>query len=127
MSIDSFHPDPFALAVPDDGPDRTPQPALAPVLCSDCDAVCCRLTVVLMPEDRIPAWLVAEDDHGPDTMKKGHDGWCVALDRESRRCTIYADRPQICRKFSMGGEYCRDERDSWIAAHTRPGIPFHWR
>ena len=33
-----------------------PMPVAADVpLCARCDAVCCRLTVVLQPEDRIPA------------------------------------------------------------------------
>jgi uncharacterized protein len=96
-------------------------------LCSHCEAVCCRLTVVLMPDDRVPRWFVAEDEHGPDTMAKAADGWCVALDRDSMRCTIYERRPQICRSFSMGGAYCRDERSQWAQEHTRDGIPFVWR
>lgn len=111
---------------------RTPVPPPAkveePVLCSHCEAVCCRLTVVLMPEDDVPHWLVAEDEHGPDTMAKGEDGWCVALDRDTMQCSIYEHRPQICRKFKMGGPYCRDERDEYAASLTRTtGIPFVWK
>ena len=34
------------------------------------------------------------------------------------RCTIYEDRPGVCRKFAMGGPYCRDERDTWFG---KPG------
>lgn len=38
--------------------------AVAPVssrpVCSTCSAVCCRLTVLLGPEDRIPSHLTAE-------------------------------------------------------------------
>jgi uncharacterized protein len=96
-------------------------------LCSHCEAVCCRLTVVLMPDDRIPPWLVAEDDNGPDTMARGDDGWCVALDRQTMRCTIYEQRPAICRSFAMGGPYCLDERAEWAASHSNRGIPFVWR
>lgn len=98
-----------------------------PELCSHCEAVCCRLTVVLMPEDRVPMWYVAEDEFGPDTMAKGDDGWCVALDRDSMRCSIYEQRPQICRKFAMGGSYCRSERSEWVASHGKREIPFVWR
>ena len=86
------------------------------VQCSSCEAVCCRLTVVLMPEDRIPGWLTTRDDHGMETMPKGEDGWCVALDRNTHRCTIYAERPSICRKYAMGGPSCRDERKRWFGA-----------
>jgi uncharacterized protein len=92
-------------------------------LCSRCDAVCCRLTVVLMPEDRVPAWLVRQDEHGPDTMAKGDDGWCVALDRNTMRCTIYESRPQLCRNFSMGGPYCLDERKTWATKLGQAGTP----
>lgn len=102
------------------------EPALEPVLCSDCEAVCCRLTVVLMPGDAPPEWLVAHDEFGPDTMAKGEDGWCVALDRDTNRCSIYSQRPQICRKFAMGGPYCRDERDAWTAQEPGAVIPFSW-
>ena len=84
------------------------------VQCTSCEAVCCRLTVVLMPEDRVPAWLVARDEHGLETLAKGEDGWCAAIDPNTFRCTIYADRPTVCRKFAMGGPSCRDERHKWF-------------
>jgi len=84
------------------------------VRCTDCDAVCCRLTVMLLPGDSVPAWLTDRDEHGLEIMAKGNDGWCVALDWHSMRCTIYERRPQICAEFAMGGTYCRDERDAWF-------------
>lgn len=84
------------------------------VRCTDCDAVCCRLTVVLLPGDSVPAWLTDRDEHGLEIMAKGNDGWCVALDWHSMRCTIYERRPQICAEFAMAGTYCRDERDAWF-------------
>lgn len=83
------------------------------VRCSSCDAVCCRLTVVLMPEDHVPDWLVAHDDHGLAMLAKGEDGWCAAVDPNTSRCTIYEDRPAICRKYAMGSPGCRDERRKW--------------
>ena len=86
----------------------------AAVRCADCAAVCCRLTVVLLPGDSVPAWLTDSDERGLEIMAKGDDGWCVALDRHSMRCTIYERRPQICAEFAMAGVYCRDERDEWF-------------
>ena len=80
---------------------------------TSCEAVCCRLTVVLMPDDHVPEWLVEHDDHGMETLAKGEDGWCAALDPLTMRCTIYADRPGICRKYAMGSPSCRDERRKW--------------
>ncbi len=103
-----------------------PLPAIDPyaesvdpsVHCNTCEAVCCRLTVYLMPGDSVPAWLSGHDDHGMEQMAKGEDGWCVALDRNSMLCSIYEQRPGVCRKFAMGGPYCRDERDTWFG---KPG------
>ena len=60
------------------------------ILCSQCEAVCCRLTVYVMADDPTPAYLVDQDEHGMDVMRRRDDGWCTALDRETMRCTIYA-------------------------------------
>lgn len=84
------------------------------VHCGDCEAVCCRLTVVLLPGDSVPAWFTEHDARGLECMAKADDGWCVALDRTSMRCSIYERRPTICRAFAMGGAYCRDERERWL-------------
>jgi Fe-S-cluster containining protein len=81
------------------------------VSCSACDAVCCRLTVVLMPHDSVPPELVERSVHGVDIMKHGEDGWCIAMDREHMCCGIYEQRPSACRRFAMGGEYCRAVRE----------------
>jgi Fe-S-cluster containining protein len=84
------------------------------IRCSTCEAVCCRLTVVLMPDDHVPAWLIDRDLHGMETLAKGEDGWCAAVDPNTSRCTIYEDRPSICRKYAMGSPSCRDERQKWF-------------
>ena len=81
--------------------------------CADCEAICCRLTVVLLPGDAVPPGLTTHDDLGLEMMARGEDGWCVALDLDTMRCAIYQQRPQICRKFAMGGPYCRAEREEW--------------
>ncbi len=88
-------------------------PETAPALCSNCQACCCLLPVLLMPGDDPPAHLVVEDAHGLAVLAKGDDGWCVALDRDSFRCTIYERRPQVCRDFAEGGRECLDERAQW--------------
>lgn len=92
------------------------------VSCSACDAVCCRLTVVLMPEDRIPAHLTARTDQGLEVMARDEEGWCVAVDSKRMCCSIYEQRPAICRKFAMGSPYCRDERATY-RDHMLRGIP----
>ena len=89
------------------------------IRCSDCAAVCCRLDVLLLPGDSVPAWLTDRDEHGMELMAKADDGWCVALDRTSMRCTIYARRPFICGDFAMGGASCSDERRDWYGAAAK--------
>ena len=97
-------------------PDRDTASADPGIRCSRCVAICCRLPVLLMGEDRVPRALTAEDERGLLHMARLDDGWCVALDRDSGRCSIYAQRPAICRAFAMGGAECRAERDAWRLA-----------
>jgi Fe-S-cluster containining protein len=85
----------------------------AGVSCSDCAAVCCRLTVTVSPGDVLPRDLVERNEQGVEILVRSADGWCAALDRERMCCGIYEQRPAICRKFAMGGAYCRDERSRY--------------
>jgi len=92
------------------------------ISCSRCDAVCCRLTVLVMPEDDVPRHLVDRTAQGLAVMARDEEGWCVAIDHQHMRCGIYEQRPGICRKFAMGGAYCRDEREAYREQLAR-GIP----
>lgn len=92
------------------------------VSCTACDAVCCRLTVVLMPGDTVPAQLTARTGQGLEVMARNEDGWCAAIDPLNMRCSIYAQRPTICRKFAMGGPHCREVRETYRDQRLR-GIP----
>lgn len=68
---------------------------------------CCHLVVELSSAtDRVPEALVVERD-GVRYMDQQGDGACVALDRRTQRCTIYAQRPQVCRDFKRGEDLCR--------------------
>jgi uncharacterized protein len=87
-----------------------------PIACEQCQACCCQLQVILMPHDAPPPHLVEIDEHGLDVMRRLDDGWCVALDRDTLRCTIYEVRPQVCRDFATGSRECRAERDEWRRA-----------
>ena len=76
--------------------------------------------VVILPGDDIAPHLLAVSDQGLEVMARDEDGWCVANDRATHRCTIYATRPQLCSKFTMGGPACREVRDDYAAARTIP-------
>lgn len=81
--------------------------------CSRCLAACCRLTVILQPDDHVPDDLTTHSPEGLHVMKRGEDGWCVALNREHMNCGIYETRPSVCRRFAMNGAYCRAIHAEW--------------
>ncbi len=80
------------------------------ISCSNCQACCCRLEVMIITDTGVPEQHIAFDQWGGETMLRLADGWCSALDRETFMCTIYENRPWICREFEMGSYECRDER-----------------
>ncbi len=90
--------------------------------CGHCDAVCCRLTVVLQAEDRIPLHYTTWTATGLHVMARDEEGWCVALDSSRMQCSIYESRPDTCRRFAMGGPYCREVRADYSDRNAR-GIP----
>ncbi len=92
--------------------DMTTRPA-PEVTCANCQACCCRLQVMLITETGVPEHLIERDKTGVEFMAQGEDGWCVAVDRKTMKCTIYEVRPWVCREFEAGDYECLDER----AAH----------
>lgn len=80
------------------------------VTCSTCQACCCRLEVMLITETGVPERYIETDAWGGQVMARLDDGWCAALDRETLMCSIYDQRPLICREFAMGGDDCIAER-----------------
>lgn len=106
---------------PVDGPLATAHPhprAPDPLHCSACDAVCCRLTVVVQPEDGIAEHLTTRLG-GLRVMARDPEGWCVAMDAARMCCSIYDARPNVCRRFTMGGPYCEAVREDY----ARSGYP----
>ncbi|AXK72132.1 YkgJ family cysteine cluster protein [Lysobacter sp. TY2-98] len=90
--------------------------------CDHCDAVCCRLTVVVQPEDGIAEHLTTRLG-GLRVMARDADGWCVAVDSARMCCSIYEARPEVCRRFEMGGPYCEAVREDYTRSHRT--IPLH--
>ncbi len=82
----------------------------ADVTCSNCQACCCRLEVMILTDTGVPDRHVAVDRWGSESMLRLDDGWCSALNRETLMCTIYENRPLICREFEMGSYECISER-----------------
>ena len=86
--------------------------------CTQCDAVCCRLEVMLISDTAVPDEYIKTDKWGGMTMARADSGWCVALDEELNRCSIYEQRPWICREYQMGGEECISEREQYLQSRS---------
>ncbi len=80
------------------------------VTCSNCQACCCRLEAMIISDTGVPEQFIDVDEHGGESMLRLDDGWCSALDRDTLMCTIYDNRPWVCREFEMGSYECIEER-----------------
>ena len=88
------------------------------VTCAACEAVCCRLEVLIISDTGVPERFIATDDWGGMTMARADSGWCAALDDATNLCSIYEHRPWVCREFEMGGPDCINERAKFAGAVT---------
>lgn len=101
--------------------------AFKPHFCSSCMASCCTMPVEIRGEDLVRLNLASFDEleHSPKKVAKRLEqtGWikgyrantglftlsakpegdCVFLDSQTRRCTVYQKRPQVCRDFPHVG------------------------
>lgn len=66
---------------------------------------------MLITDTGVPERFIETDQWGGSVMAREEDGWCAALDRDTMLCTIYAQRPLICREFEMGSYECLVERE----------------
>nr|WP_093191818.1 YkgJ family cysteine cluster protein [Thiocapsa sp. KS1] len=78
--------------------------------CETCAAACCRLEVWCLTDTGVPGHLTVVDPFGRTLMDRLDDGWCAALDRNTLRCRIYAQRPLVCRELEVGSPECLAER-----------------
>lgn len=72
-----------------------------------CHAACCRLRFALTARD-VEEGRVRWNLGQPYMIRQGDDGYCHHLDRESRRCGVYEDRPFVCRAYD-----CRKDKRIW--------------
>ena len=72
-----------------------------------------------MPHDDVPLRFTTVTAQGLSVMARDEEGWCVAIDHARMCCSIYEQRPSTCRKFKMGGPYCREVRAEYRDHNTR--------
>ena len=70
-----------------------------------CQAQCCALRGTLVFEEEIKNnpelknFVVADQEFTAYLMARDSDGFCTCLDRSTRKCSIYEQRPDVCRQF----------------------------
>jgi Fe-S-cluster containining protein len=69
---------------------------------------------MIVSDTGVPAQHIVIDEWGGESMLRLDDGFCSALDRDSYTCTIYENRPWICREFEMGSYECSVERKAQL-------------
>ena len=67
---------------------------------------------MIISDTGVPNEHLSFDSWGGETMLRLDDGWCSALDRDTLMCSIYENRPWLCREFEMGSYECITERDA---------------
>jgi len=65
---------------------------------------------MIITDTGVPPRYIQTDPWGGQVMARLEDGWCAALDRDTLMCTIYENRPWICREFAVGSHECLVER-----------------
>lgn len=66
---------------------------------------------MIISDTNVPLQHIYIDEYGGQSMRRLQDGWCSALDRDTLLCSIYENRPWICREFEMGSYECNLERN----------------
>lgn len=72
-----------------------------------CHGVCCRLKFALSQQE-IERGVVKWDIGHPYVIRQDSNGYCTHNAGGSHACTIYDDRPQLCRDYS-----CRHDQRIW--------------
>jgi Putative zinc- or iron-chelating domain len=73
-----------------------------------CHARCCSFTVALSRQD-VEEGQLLWDIERPYLLRREEDRYCSHLDRRTRACGVYGNRPATCRDYD-----CRTDRRVWI-------------
>ena len=68
-----------------------------------CRAACCRLRFALSRQD-LEEGVVKWELSRPYLIRRGPEGYCGHLGRDSRSCSIYEQRPVPCRAYDCRGD-----------------------
>jgi len=84
-----------------------PEPVDCAARMAVCKAVCCKLKFPLTSEE-VEAGIAKWDIGHPYVIRQDSTGYCCHNDASTGGCTIYNDRPNLCRRYS-----CRYDTRIW--------------
>lgn len=73
-----------------------------------CKAACCRLAFALSKQD-VEEGTIKWDLGHPYMIARDAGGYCIHLERQTCRCTVYENRPVSCRGYD-----CRTDKRIWL-------------
>jgi hypothetical protein len=82
-----------------------------------CRGACCRLSFALTVQD-LEEGRVRWDLRRPYMIRHEEDGYCHHVERETKRCGLYANRPVVCRAYD-----CRKDKRIWEDFENRVVSP----
>jgi len=116
-----FAKDGMGVILQDPQPDKYTFDKGAEIDCASrlhlCRASCCRIPFALSKQDlqeKVIRWDLGE----PYMIEHGEDGYCVHLDRCTKGCGVYQQRPVPCRGYD-----CREDRRIWLDFDKRVANP----
>jgi len=100
--------------------DATPEQSTVILDCDSrykqCGGACCRLYDVFLTNDEVRSGKYRWDLAVPYRLERQADGSCTYLDLETLKCTIWDDRPHVCRGYS-----CVPDENIWVDFERRIG------
>jgi Fe-S-cluster containining protein len=95
-----------------DTPDKYTQDNEPIVDCANCYPICkgkcCTLWFALSVQD-LDEGIVRWNYSYPYGIAQGQDGYCIHFDRSTYKCTVYENRPLVCRTYD-----CRGDKRIWL-------------
>lgn len=115
--VEKFVETGLGVALTDDEGDKYSYQSEVQIDCESrlalCRGACCRLKFALTVQD-LEEGKVKWDLGRPYMIRHGADGYCYHIEKEAHRCTIYENRPVVCRSYD-----CRKDKRIWSDFEAR--------
>lgn len=115
--VEQFSEKGIGVALTDEDADKYGQRNSVEIDCDEriplCRGACCRLKFALTVQD-LEEGKVKWDLGHPYMIRHGDDGYCFHNERATHHCTVYENRPIVCRSYD-----CRKDKRIWTDFENR--------